>query len=124
MIMSKMETSNAREGHMAGVLHVTDETFRTEVLDSELPSVVDFYADWCGPCRIVSPIMEELSKEYTGKVRVVKVNIDENNDLASRYGVMSIPTTILFKRGQEATRLVGAASRERYEQIINRQLVD
>jgi len=89
-------------------LHVTDDTFQKEVLESTLPVLVDFWAPWCGPCRMVGPIIEELAGDYDGRVVVAKVNTDENGATPGKYGIMSIPTMILFKGGQEIERLVGA----------------
>jgi thioredoxin len=93
--------------------------FETEVLKSQTPAVVDFYADWCGPCRMVSPIIEQLSKEYAGKVKFVKLNTDENPDIAMKYGIMSIPTIIVFKNGQVASTMIGAGPASMYKQKID-----
>jgi thioredoxin len=101
------------------VLQLSGEEFDKEVLHSAVPSVVDFYADWCGPCRMVSPIIESLSKEYAGKVRFVKIDTDQNQDLAGRYGVMSIPSVMIFKNGQLKKTLVGAMSASAYRKEIS-----
>ena len=93
--------------------------FEKEVLKSQTPAVVDFYADWCGPCRMVSPIIEQLSKEYAGKVKFAKVNTDENPDIALKYGIMSIPTIIVFKNGQVASTVIGAGPASMYKQKID-----
>jgi thioredoxin 1 len=95
---------------------VTDETFQQEVLDADLPVVVDFWAPWCGPCRAVDPILEQLAVAHEGRVRFVKLNIDENLVAPARYGVLSIPTAILFAGGEEREKVIGAYPRSRYEQ--------
>src|SRR5204862_1381792 len=87
---------------------VTDATFETEVLESGEPVLVDFWAEWCGPCHAVSPVLERIVEERAGELTLVKVNIDENQGLAGRYGVMSIPTMILFKDGEPAAAAIGA----------------
>lgn len=93
---------------MSSTAPVTDETFDTEVLGSDLPVVVDFWAPWCGPCRQVAPILEELAGVYDGRLRIVKVNTDENPETASRYGVVSIPTLNVYAGGELVRSLVGA----------------
>ena len=92
------------------------ENFEEEVLKSEKPVLVDFYADWCGPCNAMAPVIEELAKELGGKVKVGKINVDENPDIAVEYNVMSIPTLIVFKNGKEEKRLVGLRNKE---ELIN-----
>jgi thioredoxin 1 len=100
---------------VAGQVHdVTDATFESEVLESETPTLVDFWAPWCGPCRMVSPILEQINEERDD-LRVVKLNVDENQNTAVRYEVLSIPTMILFKDGQIAKKLIGAQPRARIE---------
>lgn len=94
---------------MAGkAAEVTDTQFRSEVLESDVPVLVDFWASWCGPCRMVAPIVEELASDYEGRLKVRKLNVDDNQDTAKQFGIMSIPTLILFKNGKPAQRLVGA----------------
>lgn len=88
---------------------LTEENFEQEVLQSKTPVLIDFWAEWCGPCKILSPLIEEIAKEYEGKLKVGKVNVDEQNGLAMRYNVMSIPTMKFFKGGQQVGELVGAA---------------
>lgn len=90
-------------------LILTEENFNQEVLQSPLPVLIDFWAEWCGPCKILSPLIEEIADEYKGKVKVGKVNVDEQNSLAMRYNVMSIPTMKFFKGGQLVGEIVGAA---------------
>ncbi|MCA1838719.1 MAG: thioredoxin [Actinomycetota bacterium] len=92
--------------------HVTDQTFDTEVLDSDKPVLVDFWADWCNPCRMVEPHVKAIAEQYPDRVRVVKLNLDENPRVAGKYGVMSIPTMMLFVDGAEKTRVVGARPKD------------
>lgn len=93
-------------------LKLKSENFEEEVLKSEKPVLVDFYADWCGPCQMMGPIIEELATELEGKAKVGKINVDENPDIAVEYNVMSIPTLIIFKKGKEEKRLVGLRDKE------------
>ncbi|HEY7630254.1 MAG TPA: thioredoxin [Thermoleophilaceae bacterium] len=103
---------------MAGNLtEVTDNNFQAEVLESETPVLVDFWAPWCGPCRIIAPSLEELNDEIDN-LRVVKLNVDENQQTAAQYDVMSIPTLIVFKNGQPAKKIIGAMPKKRLEQEI------
>ena len=97
---------------------VTDATFDQAVLKASGPVVVDFWAEWCGPCRMISPALEEISTSLNGKVTILKLNVDENPATAAKYGVMSIPTLMLFKGGQLASRQVGAAPKQKLEQWI------
>ena len=92
-------------------LHFTDANFKKEVLESDLPVLVDFWADWCGPCKMVSPIVDELAKEYAGKLKIGKVDIDSNPKIPTQYGVMSIPTMIFFKKGKVMAQHVGAPTK-------------
>ena len=92
---------------MATPTVVTDETFNQEVLKSDTPTLVDFWAVWCGPCRMVAPVVDEIAREQVGKLKVMKLDVDENQNTAMAYGVMSIPTLILFKNGQPVERIVG-----------------
>jgi thioredoxin 1 len=104
------------------VLQLNEKEFEKEVLKSETPALVDFYADWCGPCRMVSPILESLSKEYEGKMKFVKINTDENQDLAMKLGIMSIPTVMIFRGGELKARIVGAGPPTLYKQKIDSAL--
>ena len=91
---------------------VTDADFETEVLKSDIPVLVDFWAPWCGPCKSMLPIIDELTTEYEGKVKIVKVNVDESSEVAGKFSVMSIPTFIIFKSGEATSTFVGAKSKE------------
>ena len=102
---------------MAGLDAVTDNNFQAEVVEADKPVLVDFWAPWCGPCRIVAPHLEELNNERQD-LRVVKLNVDNNPQTAAQYGVMSIPTLILFKGGQEAKKIIGALPKKRLEQEL------
>ncbi len=101
---------------------LNEANFEQEVLKSELPVMVDFWAVWCGPCKALSPIVEELAKEYEGKLKVGKVNVDENNQLAGHYGIMSIPTLKFFKGGKMVGELIGAAPKTTLEAEIKKHL--
>ncbi len=93
---------------MAATAEVTDASFKEDVLESPLPVLVDFWAPWCGPCRMVAPVVDEIAEQYDGKIKVVKVNTDENPNIASQYGIRSIPTLMIFKDGQRVDMVVGA----------------
>jgi thioredoxin 1 len=97
---------------------VSDATFESEVLKATQPVVVDFWAEWCGPCRQIAPALDEISNALGDKVKIVKLNVDENPNVAGRYGIMSIPTLMLFKNGELASRQVGAAPKQKLEQWI------
>ena len=101
-----------------GVGKVSDANFETEVLKSAEPVVVDFWAEWCGPCKMIAPALEEIQTALGSKVKIVKLNVDENPNTAQKYGIMSIPTLMLFKNGELASRQVGAAPRQKLEQWI------
>jgi thioredoxin 1 len=104
------------------LVHLQSKDFEQEVVRSQVPTVVDFYADWCGPCRMVSPIIEKLSQEYAGRAKFVKINTDESPDLAEKYGIMSIPTVMIFKNGQVASSTIGAGPAAMYKQKIDAAL--
>jgi len=98
---------------MSKLMHVSDETFGKEVLQSSQPVLVDFYADWCGPCRAIAPVVEEIAAELTTKLKVVKLDVDQNQETAMQYGVQSIPTLLIFKNGKEVERLIGYMSKSK-----------
>ena len=100
------------------IVEVTKDNFEQEVLQAQQPVLVDFYADWCGPCNAMAPVIEELAKELEGKVKVGKINVDENPDIAVEYNVMSIPTLIVFKNGKEEKRLVGVRDKEELLRLL------
>ncbi len=100
------------------VKHVTKKDFDTEISGSSLPVLVDFWAPWCGPCRMLSPVLDELAGEMNGKVKILKVNVDEEPELASKFGVMSIPTVIAFKQGKATNKVVGFRSKEDFKNML------
>ncbi|GAB4400815.1 MAG: thioredoxin [Anaerolineales bacterium] len=98
---------------MGTVIQLTDANFDKEVVESSLPTLTDFWAAWCGPCKMIAPIVEQLAQEYEGKMKVTKLDVDQNPTVATRFGVMSIPTLILFKNGQPVERIVGYMPKEK-----------
>ncbi len=104
------------------LVHLTDGNFKTEVLDAETPVLVDFWATWCGPCRAISPIIEELAREYDGRIKVGKVDVDENPRTAGQYGIMSIPTLMFFKNGRISEQVVGALNKSELKKRIESHL--
>ena len=104
------------------VLNVTADNFETEVINSGQPVLVDFWAEWCGPCRMVGPVIEQLATEYDGKIKVGKLNIDDQGELASKFKVMSIPTIMLFKNGEVVEKVVGARSKDEFEKMISKHI--
>jgi len=101
---------------------VNNSTWEKEVVQSQLPVFVDFWAEWCGPCRMVGPAVEQLAKTLDGQVKIVKLNVDENQEIAVKYGIHSIPSLLLFKDGKEIARTVGAAPKEAYQKFIEESL--
>ncbi|MEK7189368.1 MAG: thioredoxin [Patescibacteria group bacterium] len=100
------------------MLELNKDNFKKEVLESAVPVLVDFFATWCGPCKMMLPIVEELAKEEGGKFKIAKINVDESNDLAQEYEVMSIPTFIVFKNGKEVERVMGAQAKEKLLELL------
>ncbi len=98
---------------------INSSDFQKEVLDSSIPVLVDFFAEWCGPCKMQAPVLEELSKTWSDKVKIIKVDVDQNNSLAGQYGVMSIPTLIVFKNGKPENQMIGFQPKEKLEQLFN-----
>jgi thioredoxin 1 len=107
---------------MSAATPVTDSSFKTEVLESEVPVLVDFWAPWCGPCRMVSPVVDEIAGQYEGQIKVVKLNTDENPSIASQYGIRSIPTLMIFKAGQRVDMVVGAVPKTTLAQTLEKYL--
>ena len=103
----------------AGITHLTDSTFDEEIKSSEQPVLVDFWAEWCGPCKMIAPTLEEISKDFAGRLRVFKLNVDDAQAIAQRFEVMSIPTLILFKDGEPRLRIVGAKGKGQLLQEID-----
>lgn len=104
------------------VSEISDQSFDADVLKSDLPVLVDFWAPWCGPCRLIGPIVEELSNEFDGKVKVVKLNTDDNPQTATQYHISGIPSLLLFKDGQVADQLVGAVPKDRIQNMISQHV--
>lgn len=107
---------------MSAAASVTDASFKEDVLDSDIPVLVDFWAPWCGPCRMVAPVVDEIAEQYAGQVKVVKLNTDENPQVASQYGIRSIPTLIIFKGGQRMDMVVGAVPKTTLANTLEKYL--
>ena len=103
---------------MSNVKQVSDGTFEAEVLKSDTPVLIDFFAEWCGPCKAMAPVLDEIAREYQGKLKVVKVDVDESGETVTRFGVTAMPTFVLLKNGQEAYRRVGAAPKPVFLQEV------
>jgi thioredoxin 1 len=104
------------------IKHVTDATFEADVLESAQPVLVDYWAEWCGPCKMIAPILDEVSAAYEGKLQIAKMNVDENRDIPAKFGIRGIPTLMLFKGGQLAATKVGALSKSQLTAFIDQQL--
>jgi len=104
------------------IIHITDDSFEQEVLQSNTPVLVDYWAEWCGPCKMIAPILDDVSKDYQGRLKIAKMNVDENRDVPAKYGIRGIPTLMLFKDGQLAATKVGALSKAQLTAFIDSHL--
>ena len=102
-----------------GIVHATDDTFEQEVLQSDIPVLVDYWAEWCGPCKMIAPVLEEVASSYEGKLKVVKVDVDSNKAAAQKYGIRGIPTLMVFNNGNAEATKVGALSKTQLEEFVN-----
>lgn len=107
---------------MADVMKVTDENFDEEILKSDLPAMVDFWAEWCGPCKMVSPVVEELAKDYAGKIKVASMDVDQNRQTPAKFGIRNIPTLIFFKNGEIAATVIGAQPKSSIDEELRKLL--
>lgn len=107
---------------MSEMVEVTDENFEAEIMNSDLPALVDFWAEWCGPCRMVSPVVEELANDYKGKVKVAKMDVDKNRETPTRFGIRNIPTLIFFKGGEVTQTIIGVQPKSQIEEEIKKLL--
>tara|TARA_B110000977_G_C10945747_1_gene442664 strand:+ start:486 stop:812 length:327 start_codon:yes stop_codon:yes gene_type:complete len=101
------------------IVHVTDATFEAEVINSEVPVLVDYWAEWCGPCKAIAPVLEEVAANYEGKIKVCKVDVDSNKEAAQKYGIRGIPTLMVFKDGNASATKVGALSKTQLEEFVD-----
>ncbi|ABN63399.1 MULTISPECIES: thioredoxin TrxA [Shewanella] len=104
------------------IIYLSDDSFENDVLKSDLPVLVDFWAEWCGPCKMIAPILDDVSEEYAGRVTIAKLNVDQNNVSPAKYGVRGIPTLLLFKNGELAATKVGALSKTQLKEFIDAQI--
>jgi len=107
---------------MGDILEVTDASFESEIVNSDLPAMVDFWAEWCGPCKMVGPVVEELAREYEGKIKVAKMDVDQNRETPAKFGIRNIPTLIFFKGGEVAKTIIGAQSKSSIEEELKNLL--
>lgn len=107
---------------MGNILEVTDDSFESEIMGSDIPAMVDFWAEWCGPCKMVGPVVEELAEEYKDKIKVAKMDVDQNRQTPARFGIRNIPTLILFKGGEVAHTIIGAQPKSSIEDELKKLL--
>ncbi len=107
---------------MADLLQVTDDSFDDEIINSDIPAMVDFWAEWCGPCKMVGPVVEELAQEYNGKIKIAKMDVDKNRETPVRFGIRNIPTLILFKGGDVVQTIVGAQTKSHLDEELKKLL--
>lgn len=107
---------------MSNVIHADEGTFEQAVLQSDVPVLVDFWAAWCGPCKAIAPVLDELSSEYEGKARIVKIDVDSNPNLATQYGIRSIPSLFVFKNGEKVDNVVGAQPKSQLSALLNKHV--
>ena len=105
-----------------GISHTTDQNFENDVISSNIPVLIDFWAEWCGPCKMIGPVLEELSTELDNKIKIVKINVDENNQTAVKFSIRSIPTLMMIKGGQVQAQHIGAASKSQIKEFINQNI--
>ena len=107
---------------MSNVFEVTDDSFDSEIVNSDIPAMVDFWAEWCGPCKMVGPVVEELAGEYQGKIKIAKMDVDNNRQTPAKFGIRNIPTLILFKDGEVKNMIIGAQSKSAIEEELKKLL--
>ena len=107
---------------MGNILEVTDDSFDSEIINSDIPAMVDFWAEWCGPCKMVSPVVEELAGQYTGKIKMAKMDVDKNRQTPAKFGIRNIPTLILFKGGEVVNTIIGAQPKSSIEEQLKKLL--